>query len=197
MSMDREKMIHIAAEAAVVGGITIYLLNRITALEEEVKLLKGDVQVVAKRNLHIEQNHATAIKQIMEAEPRSPRPKNPIQPRSQQPPIQTNVPMRSVQHHPQSRAHHHHTQPSSKPKKVQFTDDDSSSEDSSEEESSSEDSSEIIEIPRPKKKTPPKKPQKRGKVKIAATRKAKSGNRDMDDVKTRAAEMARKAGSEE
>ena len=54
MSLTENKtVLHIAAETVVFGGLTLYLLNRISSLEQEVAKLRADVQIVAKHGSNV------------------------------------------------------------------------------------------------------------------------------------------------
>lgn len=214
--MDRKTTIHVAAEAAVLGALTVYLLGRISTLENEIKELRVDIQTVAKRELFTEQNHAQAIRQIgsqstssqpatshvqpPNAHVQPPRPQ--VQPNGghtrpqlqpARPPAQNIRP--AIRNQPPVRV------AAPQPKKVQFSDEAEPNSDEElleeefgssrkvveEVESEQEESSEEVQV-----KAKPKKPSKG--IKIQNAPKKSGGARDMDDIKARAAEMARRAG---
>lgn len=62
--MNKTTAIHVASEITVVGGLFVYLLNRITSLEAEVAELKKDTQAVGAHQLRSEKSHAEAITEL-------------------------------------------------------------------------------------------------------------------------------------
>lgn len=64
MSFDRKTAIHVAAETAILGGLTVYLLNRISALEQKVAELEKDTQAVARHGVVVERKQAEAINAV-------------------------------------------------------------------------------------------------------------------------------------
>ena len=207
--MDKKTIVHVVAEAVILGGVTVYMVNRMSAMEHELKELRVDLQVVAKRQLKIEQNHSHAIRQIGQASQAQParsmvhhapppvaQPVHRPMPAAQRPPMRQAPPVQRVQPPP----------PVAAPKRVQFTDDEDEPQDPDEELMARE----FGEEPEPEEEqdeeseeAPPvvatrargRKPVRAG-VKIPTGPGKKPGARDMDDVKNRAAEMARRAGAE-
>ena len=199
--MDKKTITHVAAEAAVLGALTMYLLGRISHLENEIKELRVDLQIVAKRELQTEQNHAQAIRQIgtQNASVQHPVASHVVPPPKVQPvrPAARAQPVQVARPQP---APVRVTAP--KQKKVQFSDE--AEPDSDEElleqefgqaavevvESETEESSEEVRVK--------SKARKHGKaIKIPAAVKKTGGARDMDDIKQKAAEMARRAGPDQ
>jgi hypothetical protein len=62
--MNKTVITHVAAEAIVLGSLTVYLLNRIASLEQRLAQVELDVQIVARKEARVEEVHTTAIKNL-------------------------------------------------------------------------------------------------------------------------------------
>ena len=252
MSLDKKTLVHIAVEAAVLGVVSTYLLNRVSHLENELKELRADLQIVAKRQLKTEQNHAQAIRSVA-AQPANRAPEG-GQPATQHnhhahqpavnhaahraiPPVTATralppatQPVHRAPPQPIQAVHRAVQLPAQPTRKVQFSDEPEADsdeelleeefgppqtrheerhvappvrtqlpsrhrepepepEDEEEPEESSEEEVQVVS-----RKRSGKKPAASLRVPSAAK---KGGNRDMDDIKARAAAMARAAGPAE
>lgn len=65
--MEKSQIIHIVAEATIVGGLTVYLLNENSRMKSEIEQLKKDLQVVAQKQALVQQTHANAISSVMKS----------------------------------------------------------------------------------------------------------------------------------
>ena len=59
--MDKEKIIHIGAELAVLTALIVYIMNENTKLRKEITEIKKDVQTTAQRIQHVEISHGNEI----------------------------------------------------------------------------------------------------------------------------------------
>jgi hypothetical protein len=170
--MDKKLAVHVAAETVVLGSLTVYLINRIGALETRVAELEKDLQATAKHTVLAEKKQVEVLNAMSHL-------------------IKSNA--KSGNHHTvahqsphDGRSHVVHsiqkkspTPPTSDKKKVSFSDaDDVEDEDSSEE-----------LVPPPKVKAKPMTRTKGIKVSPAESGSRRTSNK-MDDTRAAAAALA-------
>lgn len=196
--MDKKTTVHVAAEAVILGALTLYLVNRVAALEQRVANLEREIVVVAKKEAHVAQSHATALRTLLEGGV-----KQPVAVSSGAPQVHNHAPHHTAQevghaHSHGEHTHHHHAPPVQR--KVTFNDDPEEVDEElmeqefgADEEPEPEESSESP----PARRKPAGKAKGRSKIKVATTpsRKTQKG-KDMDDVRAKAAMMQREAEAE-
>lgn len=89
--MNKAQVVHVAAEAAVIGGLTAYLINENAKLKKDIAELRRDLQVIARYQLRVQQNHATAISGMIKATRISETAKAAVPPSEPNPPVQKKV----------------------------------------------------------------------------------------------------------
>jgi hypothetical protein len=178
----------VAAEVAVFGALTLYLVNRVAALEQRVANLEREIVVVAKKEARVEQSHATALRSLLEGGVRQP---------SHQPVDSSiashvhNRPTPAAHVHSHAEHTHHHPPPQ---RKVTFNDDpEEVDEELMEQEFGDDDPEESSESP-PARRKPSGKSKGRSKIKVVTMPSSKGRKgKDMDDVRAKAAAMQREA----
>uniref|UniRef100_A0A6C0CIG5 Uncharacterized protein n=1 Tax=viral metagenome TaxID=1070528 RepID=A0A6C0CIG5_9ZZZZ len=178
--MDKKTTVHVAAEAAVLTALTLYLVNRVAALEQRVTTLEKEIIVVAKKEAKVEQTHGTALRSLLEGGIRRA--------------ATTEVPPPHVHSHPHVHNHPPQVSHSHVQKKVTFGDDpEEVDEELMEQEFGDSEQEESSESPPTRKKSSSKsKGRTRIKVTSAPPRRGQKG-KDMDDVKAKAAAMQKAA----
>lgn len=187
--MDKKTTVHVAAEAAVLGALTLYLVNRVSGLEQRIATLERELLVVAKKEAKVEQAHGAALKTLLTNDA------NPIAPHH----------VHNHPHpHPQPQQHHvapvADRAPPVQGRRVTFSDDPDGDEDDDlmdREFGGGSEEEEASESPQPV----PKKKAGRGgrsKLKVASTPAKKNPKgKDMDDVRAKAEAMRRAAEADE
>jgi hypothetical protein len=174
--MDKKLAVHVAAETVVLGSLTVYLINRIGALESRISELEKDLQVTAKHTVLAERKQVevlNAMSHLIKGNQKSE--------------------VRHFESPHDKRTHIVHsakkpapTQPTVDKKKVSFSDISSS-----EEEEISSEEEEIKEVTiAPKPKTRHSAKGKNIKVTGPTTPATKPSKKGMDDVRAAAAALA-------
>lgn len=161
--MDKKLIVHVAAETIVLGSLTVYLINRIGALESRVSELEKDIQAIAKHSVTAEKKQVeilNAMSYLIKGDAKN------------------NHNSHSGHNHV---VHNMHkkvaTPPQSDKKKVSFSDADDVEDDESEE-------------PLPQPKVKPKKNTKSNPIKVASSDNVRLSRKGMDDVRAAAAALA-------
>lgn len=163
--MENKALLLSAADAAALVGVTLYLVNRISALEARVVELEKNDQAIAKHSVTVEKAHADAINKLVGliSNGSAPRPAGPPPPGpAKNPPPQMKPPPQVAKNH------------------IVFSDEPSDHEEDEEEEE------EAPPTPPPVKKKQPRKIGKNG-IKMPAATQAPRARSGMDDVRQRAA----------
>ena len=172
--MDKKTIVHATAEVVVLSTLTIYLINRISALENRVAELEKDNQAIAMHTVKVENGHANAIKQLAQV-------------------AQRQVTHTKVEDANRRYSQHEHVQTPTNPQQkrpVRFSDD-------TESETDDDSSEELPMPPPPKPKSKSNKSKKGIKVRPSGQKNdTMSSRKGMDDVKNQA-EYFRKAAEEE
>jgi len=182
-AIDKKTLIHVGAEAAVLGTLTIYLLGRISALEKEVKDLRNDLQIVAKKSVLIENSVRNG--------PPQPRRAVSFDDEHQRAP-----PQAAHQGGHQQTSHVHHHQPANPPQQRNVHPPQNRPPPRVQEAEEDEDDALLAsEFGEPEEPVRP--PPQQRMVRPPAGRGVSRRTNDMDDVKAKAARMAAAAGSDD
>ena len=218
--MDKQTIIHAAAESAAFIALTVYVINENSNLRKEIEQLKTDLQIVAKHQMKVDNQHNVLLDNLvtrtnkLESAPKpqvhqisQPKPQNDMLVQRQQQQMaamQQQQLLRQQQQQQQQAQARAQTQPQRIKKQVKFIEED---EDDmleheyggqGEEEDEEEYYSESEEEPQPPPKLiANKKPKRPTMVKNPNPPPKRRGARDMDDLKAKAAQMRAEAGDEE
>ena len=167
--MDKKLAVHVAAETIVLGSLTVYLINRISALEVRISELEKDLQATAKHAVLTEKKQVEVLNAMSHIIKNTPQVKH---------------------HHPEDRntpkhvVHTIHRKPEPAPvsnkKKMYFSDGNDEDQESSYEE----------EEPTPPPKMKAKGGKKKGIVVPPSEVSARRGGKNMDDTRKAAAALA-------
>lgn len=191
--MDKKTTVHVAAEAAVFGALTLYLVNRIASLEQRVSDLEREVIIVAKKEAKVEASHSNALRSLLEnGVKHNGATDTPSHVHNHPPHVHNHAP-------PSAPPHVHNHAPPTAARKVTFSDDQNDDDEEAllEREFGGDDAteSESVESPPQARKKPSGKAKGRSRIKVVSAPPPRKGQKgkDMDDVKAQAEAMRRAA----